>query len=154
MCLNAFCTWMNEALWDAMFCKKSIPFIFESYFPPPPPLYFFPDVDECAVEDSPCGADQYCLNTDGSFSCKGFSSLLHTWTLPCTIFKFDLRQGKAKQFDWKENTCFKSMDRHFMYNFVRENWRALLYCQLHNYSVDLAVLFWHKKAHEHFPAGE
>uniref|UniRef100_A0A8D0BVI9 Cysteine rich with EGF like domains 2 n=1 Tax=Salvator merianae TaxID=96440 RepID=A0A8D0BVI9_SALMN len=28
------------------------------------------DVDECAVEDSPCSTDQYCLNTDGSFSCK------------------------------------------------------------------------------------
>nr|XP_056702926.1 protein disulfide isomerase CRELD2 [Euleptes europaea] len=28
------------------------------------------DVDECAVEESPCSSDQYCLNTDGSFSCK------------------------------------------------------------------------------------
>ncbi|XP_006016561.1 cysteine-rich with EGF-like domain protein 2 [Alligator sinensis] len=28
------------------------------------------DVDECAAEASPCKDDQYCLNTDGSFSCK------------------------------------------------------------------------------------
>uniref|UniRef100_A0A8D0G6Q5 protein disulfide-isomerase n=1 Tax=Sphenodon punctatus TaxID=8508 RepID=A0A8D0G6Q5_SPHPU len=28
------------------------------------------DMDECAEEVSPCKDDQYCLNTDGSFSCK------------------------------------------------------------------------------------
>ncbi|XP_032632377.2 protein disulfide isomerase CRELD2 [Chelonoidis abingdonii] len=28
------------------------------------------DVDECAVEASPCRDDQYCLNTNGSFICK------------------------------------------------------------------------------------
>ncbi|XP_050792295.1 protein disulfide isomerase CRELD2 [Gopherus flavomarginatus] len=28
------------------------------------------DVDECAVEASPCKDDQYCLNTNGSFICK------------------------------------------------------------------------------------
>ncbi|KAG9490094.1 hypothetical protein GDO78_005797 [Eleutherodactylus coqui] len=28
------------------------------------------DVDECAAEKPPCTEDQYCLNTEGSFSCK------------------------------------------------------------------------------------
>ncbi|XP_053111164.1 protein disulfide isomerase CRELD2 isoform X2 [Hemicordylus capensis] len=28
------------------------------------------DVNECVAENSPCKTDQYCLNTDGSFSCK------------------------------------------------------------------------------------
>ncbi|KAM4676671.1 protein disulfide isomerase CRELD2 isoform 2-T2 [Discoglossus pictus] len=28
------------------------------------------DIDECAGEQSPCREDQYCFNTDGSFSCK------------------------------------------------------------------------------------
>ncbi|XP_077120986.1 protein disulfide isomerase CRELD2 isoform X2 [Ranitomeya variabilis] len=28
------------------------------------------DVDECATEQPPCKENQYCLNTEGSFSCK------------------------------------------------------------------------------------
>ncbi|KAM4615065.1 cysteine-rich with EGF-like domain protein 2 [Polymixia lowei] len=28
------------------------------------------DVDECSGEHPPCDEDQYCLNTDGSYSCK------------------------------------------------------------------------------------
>ncbi|KAG8142806.1 putative Cysteine-rich with EGF-like domain protein [Naja naja] len=36
------------------------------------------DVDECAVEESPCNSDQYCLNTDGSFSCRDVDECTHT----------------------------------------------------------------------------
>ncbi|XP_053319270.1 protein disulfide isomerase CRELD2 [Spea bombifrons] len=28
------------------------------------------DVDECGAEESPCKEDKYCLNTEGSYSCK------------------------------------------------------------------------------------
>lgn len=30
-----------------------------------------PDVNECSRDPPPCKEDQYCLNTDGSYSCKG-----------------------------------------------------------------------------------
>lgn len=34
-----------------------------------------PDVNECSGDPPPCKEDQFCLNTEGSFSCKGSSSL-------------------------------------------------------------------------------
>ncbi len=29
------------------------------------------DVNECSKDSSPCKEDEYCLNTEGSYSCKG-----------------------------------------------------------------------------------
>uniref|UniRef100_A0A8C2XQ62 Cysteine-rich with EGF-like domains 2 n=1 Tax=Cyclopterus lumpus TaxID=8103 RepID=A0A8C2XQ62_CYCLU len=31
------------------------------------------DVNECSADPSPCGEEQYCVNTDGSYSCAGNS---------------------------------------------------------------------------------
>lgn len=33
------------------------------------------DVNECSREPSPCGDQQYCVNNEGSFSCKGCSRM-------------------------------------------------------------------------------
>lgn len=34
------------------------------------------DVNECSHDDpAPCGEEEYCVNTEGSFSCKGVEKL-------------------------------------------------------------------------------
>lgn len=34
-----------------------------------------PDINECSKDPSPCEENQYCLNTEGSYSCQGNYSL-------------------------------------------------------------------------------
>lgn len=38
-------------------------------------FWHVPDENECSRDPSPCQEDQYCLNTDGSYSCKGSQDL-------------------------------------------------------------------------------
>uniref|UniRef100_A0A8C2XUN1 Cysteine-rich with EGF-like domains 2 n=1 Tax=Cyclopterus lumpus TaxID=8103 RepID=A0A8C2XUN1_CYCLU len=33
------------------------------------------DVNECSADPSPCGEEQYCVNTDGSYSCAGCDNM-------------------------------------------------------------------------------
>lgn len=34
------------------------------------------DIDECGTEQATCGADQFCVNTEGSYECRGRCQLL------------------------------------------------------------------------------
>ncbi|XP_044279439.1 protein disulfide isomerase CRELD2 [Varanus komodoensis] len=59
------------------------------------------DVDECAVEDSPCRSDQYCLNTEGSFSCKACDRSC----LGCTGEGSSKCKSCTSGYEMKDGTC-------------------------------------------------
>ncbi|XP_058047136.1 protein disulfide isomerase CRELD2 [Ahaetulla prasina] len=59
------------------------------------------DVDECAVQESPCNSDQYCLNTDGSFFCKACDLSC----LGCTGEGPNKCKSCVTGYEMKEETC-------------------------------------------------
>ncbi|KAJ8006864.1 hypothetical protein DPEC_G00111640 [Dallia pectoralis] len=59
------------------------------------------DVNECSVDPSPCQTDEYCLNTDGSFSCKACDKVCSS----CTDAGPEKCQSCATGYQDTEGTC-------------------------------------------------
>uniref|UniRef100_H3CMS9 Cysteine-rich with EGF-like domains 2 n=1 Tax=Tetraodon nigroviridis TaxID=99883 RepID=H3CMS9_TETNG len=59
------------------------------------------DVDECSGEPSPCREDQYCLNADGSYSCRACDNVCSG----CTGAGADRCQSCAGGYHRSEGTC-------------------------------------------------
>ncbi|XP_056280858.1 cysteine-rich with EGF-like domain protein 2 [Pseudoliparis swirei] len=59
------------------------------------------DVNECSAEASPCGEEQYCVNTDGSYSCAACDSVCSG----CTGAGADKCRACAGGYEDAEGTC-------------------------------------------------
>lgn len=59
------------------------------------------DVNECSKDPSPCNEDQYCLNTEGSYSCKACDKVCSG----CTAAGPDKCQSCASGYQDTEGTC-------------------------------------------------